>query len=237
MNLSFRLFASRLGAIFAGAVLASAGAATLNDPIMRAFWDVACVVMLLVLAWEGRSSCAAARVSPQHDVDWLSYTLACSAVLIVTVLGAGTGAAIVVASIAFSLLGMLLLLTWFGLPVTLSIAILLLQSVLFLTWPIWSSSLLVLFDCQRVIDLLVKIGPLFAINGSIDPTDAFTHRPLAYRLMNLGQDVPYEMPRSIWPCVLVHVASGLPGILLRILPSRRNAASTGPLAPAIGGEG
>lgn len=83
----------------------------------------------------------------------------------------------------------------------------------------------------------MKIGPLFAINGNIDPTDAFTHRPLAYRLMNLGQDVFYEMPRSILPCVLVHVASGLPGILLRVLPSRRNAASTGPRAPAIGGEG
>lgn len=227
-------------AFVAGAALAGFGYATLNEPLTRAFWDVACVVMLMVLAWDGISSHP--RLQPlesnslSNGVDWRSYSIACVPVLLAALMAAGVGSALVAASIAFSLLGMLLLFTHFRLPAAFAIGLLLLQSALFLTWPIWSSSLLVRFESQPLVDLLVMIGPLFAINGSIDPTDPFTHRPLAYRLMNLGQDVPYEMPHSIWPCVLVHFAAGVPGVLMQAFAQRNNVKTQTP-EPADGKPG
>lgn len=212
--------ASVITAVIAALVIGVFGYAFVSDEMGRAFWSVGCVVMLLVLAWD-----SSPNVSVERRVDWRSYLAASVVVFGLTVYGAGVDAAIVVASVAISLLGMLMLLVRLRVPCSFAIGLLLVQSVLFLTWPIWAASLLIQFDAQPLVDLLVKVGPLFAINGAIDPTDAFTHRPLAYRLMNLGQDIPYEMPNSIWPSVLLHVASGFPGVLWYVWKQRRQPPS------------
>ena len=52
---------------------------------------------------------------------------------------------------------------------------------------------------------VVAIHPLFAINGVLVNLGAWSHLPIAYReLTTLGQDVPYTLPASVWPMVLVH---------------------------------
>ncbi len=202
----------RVAECLIGGAIASAGWWITSDPIGRAMWGVACVVLLLPISYSAESE--SIRTIARSRVDGLAYTLASGAAVLMVALMSGFHAAFVVAAIAISLIGGLLLLARIGVPTALGIGWLLVQSVLFLAWPIWAANLLVKFDSQSLVDLLVKVGPIFAINGSIDPTDAFTHRPLAYRLMNLGQDIPYEMPRTIWPCVLVHLAAGLPGMVV-----------------------
>jgi hypothetical protein len=210
-------------AIITAAVLVSYGYWFVQDAIGRGFWSVGCVTMLLVLAWECERSAPSAQEARESRLDWRAYVTACVVVSAISVYGAGFAAACVVGSIAFSLLGALMLLVSLRIAGPIAIGMLLVQSVLFLTWPVWAANLLTTFESQWLVDLLVKVGPFFAINGAIDPTDAFTHRPLAYRLMNLGQDIPYEMPRSIWPCVLLHVSAGLPGMILWFLRARRRS--------------
>lgn len=195
-----------------GALVGSTGVLIASDPIGRALWCLAGVVMLLPMAMPARAG-----------VDWKSYLSATAPVVLITILAAGFRPAAVVASVALSLIGMLALLVRIGIPCAFAIGLLLVQSVLFLAWPVWTAHLLLKFDSQRLVDLLVNVGPVFAINASIDPTDAITHRPLAYRLMNLGQDLPYTMPRSVWRCVIVHTLAGVPGILAMLWKREQSA--------------
>ena len=123
----------------------------------------------------------------------------------------GPGAATVVAAVAFALWGGVALLTACWVDSRFAAMLVLVASLALLTWPIWAATLLLRFDVQPLVDGAVRFGPLFAINRAIDATDAFTHRPWSYRWMNLGQDVPYAMPTTIWPCVAVHAATGAAG--------------------------
>jgi hypothetical protein len=196
-------------ALVAAMALSLLGYRSVTDELHRAFWSLGCAVMLLVLAWKERN---AGNLGPAA-VDWRNYGAACAVVLAMALYAAGPRATLVIGAVAFSLLGLLMLLVCLRIPCSLAIGLLLVQSVLFLTWPVWTANLLVRFDSQWLVDLLVRIGPLFAINGAIDLTDPFTHRPMAYRLMNLGQDIPYQMPRTIGPSVAVHALAGLPGVV------------------------
>lgn len=207
-------------AMTVGLLLAAAGWWIASEPIGRALWNVVGVVLVLPLAMRDNARGSTADIA--------SYACATLPMFIATAIASGFSAALVVASVAFSLLGMLALLVRIGIPTGFAIGLLLVQGVLFLTWPVWAAHLLLKFDSQWLVDLLVKIDPIFAINGSIDPTDAITHRPLAYRLMNLGQDIPYTMPRSVWPCMIVHVAAGLPGLLLHLRTRLTSSASPSP---------
>lgn len=189
-----------------------------SEPVGRAIWCACVAVLMLPVAYRGTP----------REVDWFSYLIAGGVSALACGFAAGPLAALVVGAVAFSLLGLLLLYVRIGVTTSLAISLLLVQGVLFFTWPIWAAQWLVRFDVQWLVDLLVKIGPLFAINGAIDPTDPLTHRPLAYRLMNLGQDIPYAMPTSVWPCVIVHVIVGLPGIAL-LARQRGTAPATSPL--------
>ncbi len=200
-----------LASLAAGLLLAAVGGVATDDPIGRGFWGVVSIVLLLPMA---------ASIGVSRRVDFVSYALACVPIVGFVTCESGVSPAIVVAAVAFSLIGLLALADRLRIPGAFAIGVLIVQSALVLTWPIWAAKLLLKFDSQWLVDLLVKIGPLFAINASLDPTDAFTHRPLAYRLMNLGQDIPYTMPMSIWPCVIVHALTGACGVFLSSLGLR-----------------
>jgi hypothetical protein len=92
-------------------------------------------------------------------------------------------------------------------------------ALLWLTWPVWLSP----YFGDAIVDRLVPIHPLFAINGVLVNFGTWSHMPIAYReLTTLGQDVPYSLPMSIWPSVFVHL---LPGIALWWVGSPRAAAA------------
>src|SRR5262249_47041720 len=74
-------------------------------------------------------------------------------------------------------------------------------AIVWLTCPIWLPA-----GAEKI----VTFHPLFAINGVLKHLGMWTERPIAYRyLFALGQDVPYELPRSIWPCAGAHLVVGL----------------------------
>jgi hypothetical protein len=87
-------------------------------------------------------------------------------------------------------------------------AITVVLSLIWLSAPIWLASNLSITGAAR----FVEIHPVFAINGVLAHLGAWTHWPIAYRsLTTLGQDIPYTLPTSIWPCAAVHL---IPGIAL-----------------------
>jgi hypothetical protein len=83
--------------------------------------------------------------------------------------------------------------------------------VLALAWllfPIWLSPLLK--SSSTWISYLITPHPIFALNRALPRLELWTHSPLMYRLTNLGQDVPYSLPASIWPAVLLHAVIAAP---------------------------
>ncbi len=78
---------------------------------------------------------------------------------------------------------------------------------LWLTAPVWLFHHLqsdALIDwMQRLID----IHPLFAMNATVE-SGIWTESPLAYRVLNLNQDVFYAMPGGPWKSILFHGVLG-----------------------------
>jgi hypothetical protein len=56
---------------------------------------------------------------------------------------------------------------------------------------------------------LVVEHPIFTLNSIFPSLGVWTQQRLMYQLTPLGQDVPYRLPTSIWPCVLLHGVIGL----------------------------
>lgn len=101
--------------------------------------------------------------------------------------------------------------------------------VAWLTWPLWTAPFLDITLARW----LTPAHPLMAINRVVLDHGVWMEQPLMYRHATLGQDVPYALPRSIWPCVLVHTLIGL--LLLapagwRARAGRRAAAAEGAAA-------
>lgn len=77
--------------------------------------------------------------------------------------------------------------------------------VAWLTWPLWTAPFLDI----TIARWLTPAHPLMAINRVVLDLGVWMEQPLMYGHATLGQDVPYTLPRSIWPCVAVHVVIGL----------------------------
>ena len=80
-------------------------------------------------------------------------------------------------------------------------AIAVIVAIGWLSVPFW-------MDSQRVASL-VAYHPIFAMNGACKWLGVWTQQPILYRLSTLGQDVPYQLPTSIWRCVIAHGIIGL----------------------------
>jgi hypothetical protein len=76
-------------------------------------------------------------------------------------------------------------------------------ALLWLTWPIWLAPEL----NESLVSWLVPAHPIMALNGiCFEALGVWSQQPVAYRLTSLGQDVPYALPHSIVPMILVHAA-------------------------------
>jgi hypothetical protein len=79
---------------------------------------------------------------------------------------------------------------------------------------LWLSSLIWLpASTGAPVDGLLAVHPLFALNGLLKELGIWTQQPIAYKyLFTLGQDVPYVLPATVWPCVALHSLIGMVGI-------------------------
>jgi hypothetical protein len=86
-------------------------------------------------------------------------------------------------------------------------AVVVILSLAWLSWPVWlAPSLRGRESSERTVAVLVAANPTFAIQGALSqsfPVPWAQHR-IAYRLTNIGDDIPYQMPTSIVRCLIVH---------------------------------
>jgi hypothetical protein len=99
-----------------------------------------------------------------------------------------------------------------------------------LAWPILLAGVRA-EQAERLAAILVPIHPPMALNGLLRDLGAWTHQPASYRLMSLGQDVPYALPTSAWPCVFAHLSAaallmGVAWVLQRRRPAATPAAAS-----------
>lgn len=100
-------------------------------------------------------------------------------------------------------------------------------ALLWLTWPVWLSPALT----QQRVDWLVPAHPLLALNGVVAHLGSWDRMPIAYRSLTvLNQDIPYHLPRSILPAVILHIVIGIPGLVLSV--RRAGPVAAAPPTPA-----
>ena len=99
--------------------------------------------------------------------------------------------------------------------------------VAWLAWPVWTAPFLTV----ELARWLTPAHPLMAINHVlVADFGVWLEQPLMYRHATLGQDVPYALPRSIWPCLIVHAVIAL----LLLSPAWWTARSSGVTEAAPG---
>jgi len=132
---------------------------------------------------------------------------------------------LVLGAFVITLAGCVSLLSLIRLPWPVASGLTTLLALLWFTWPVWLSHALT----QSRVDWLVPAHPLLAINGVVAHLGAWDRMPIAYRSLTvLNQDIPYHLPRSIAPAVLVHSAIGLAGLMLEIRRATRPIARENP---------
>jgi len=98
-----------------------------------------------------------------------------------------------------------------------------------LTWPVWMSPWIAGRD--ELVGALVRPHPPLAVNGVLVGEAGMWHqRQFAYHLTTLDQDVPYVLPTSVWPAVLLHgIVGGVCLGAVGLLPlARRRRATASP---------
>jgi len=129
---------------------------------------------------------------------------------------------IVLGAYAFALTGFASLLTAARFPASIAAGITIFLFLAWLTWPVWLSP----WMTQRMADWLTPANPLLAINGVVKHLGPWDRAPIAYRSLTvLNQDVPYHLPTSIIPAILLHLVIGAPGIVRNAIVETRNSKS------------
>jgi hypothetical protein len=116
-----------------------------------------------------------------------------------------------------------------------SAAIVVVIAAAWLTWPIWTSP----WITAEAASWLAPAHPPLAMNRILLELGIWTQQPWMYRHTTLGQDVAFALPRTIWPCVLLHgvMALGLlarPARAMRPLDPARHADFAEPAGTAAG---
>jgi hypothetical protein len=111
--------------------------------------------------------------------------------------------------------GLAMVLRWRAMP-----AIAAIVGVGILGWPIllgaWSGA-----SAERLAASASTIHPVFALHPHLTDLGAWTHQPLSYQLMSLGQDVPVALPGSAWPAVATWVILGALLLTIAIVCEQR----------------
>ena len=113
---------------------------------------------------------------------------------------------------------------WLGARATSAASITVVIGLGWLTAPVWLLHHLQTPELLPWMGKLIAVHPLFAMN-TIWPLGVWTESPIAYRIMNLNQDVFYQLPSSPWPSVLMHTSVGIVGLICvkaRHRPNRAN---------------
>jgi len=192
--------------------------------------------------------------TPTLRADWVNRVIAAGCVVVAvaavwfwTVIGGALSfgewfrASLVLASYGAALLGLAALLARVRVPAAGAAAITVVLGLAWLSWPVWMAPWLQGPSREQTVAWLVAGHPLFAINGSLSRVFPvpWAQYALAYRLTNIGDDIIYEMPRSILCSVGVHlglaivllgVAAGLDWrkVFRRPEPSQEEPGITGP---------
>ncbi|MCY2955126.1 MAG: hypothetical protein NTU53_24630 [Planctomycetota bacterium] len=132
---------------------------------------------------------------------------------------------VVLVSYAISLLGLAFLLRRVLGSAVVASALTVILGVSWLTWPIWLAPGLTGAGRERIVADLVYAHPLFGLSGSMRPAFQvpWAQYRIAYLLTNIGDDIPYELPATIIPCLLLHFSTG--GVLLFASRVRRRRPS------------
>ena len=77
---------------------------------------------------------------------------------------------------------------------------------LWLSWPIWLTPHI----NGGIAGWLTPAHPIFAINRVLLDHGVWMQQRLMYQYSTLGQDVPYTLPTTIWPCVILHLLVASP---------------------------
>ena len=107
----------------------------------------------------------------------------------------------------------------------LAAAIVLVLSVAWLSWAIWAAKYLAGDERAALVDKLIWAHPVFSMNGllRIPFPVPWVQYKFAYMHTNIGQDIPFELPGSVWPCVVLHVAIGGVLLLASVVQRRQTA--------------
>ena len=88
-------------------------------------------------------------------------------------------------------------------------------SVLWLSWPFWMAPWMEGGKSEELASRMALVHPVFAANGSmIEVFPPWAEQRIAYRQTNLGDDILYEMPRTISWCVGMNLGVVLLGLVL-----------------------
>lgn len=142
-------------------------------------------------------------------------------------------ASLLLASVATLALGVTRLLVRWHLDPTIAGTLVILTMGLWFTWPVWLASVLLGPHGDALVDWLTPAHPLFAMNGLLSHLGIWTQMPIAYRIMNLNQDVLYALPETIWPAVLLHGGIGSVACVLSRKIKAYDAQNSLPAVPAI----
>ena len=140
----------------------------------------------------------------------------------------------VILAYALALAGLAAALRRTGLAAVGSAALTVAIASAWLTWPIWMAPWLKGASGQRIVAVLVPAHPLFAINGALWERYSvpWAQHRLAYQLTNIGDDIPYTMPKNILPAVATHAGCGCILMFLAVIKPRRRPAIRPPTSQA-----
>jgi hypothetical protein len=131
--------------------------------------------------------------------------------------------ALICLTFTFALAGIAAALSRIYIPPSTAAFLVTIVALLWLTWPVWLSHALT----QSRVNLLTPAHPLLAINGVLHHLGSWDRATLAYqRLTILNQDIPYTLPRSIFPTVTLHtlIAAVCFGLSVLQFPRSRGSA-------------
>ncbi len=114
----------------------------------------------------------------------------------------------ILAAYSLALWGIVMALSGIKFAPVVSAAIATTVGALWLTWPIWLATALRSNGGPWMVRWLIPAHPLMAINHVMIDQGVWLQNRLIYRHVTLGQDIPYELPQSILPCVAFHLLVG-----------------------------
>jgi len=109
-------------------------------------------------------------------------------------------------------------------------AVVVILSLAWLSWPIWlAPALRGGASSERIVGRLVIVNPTFAMQGALSQSFPvpWAQSRIAYRLTNIGDDIPYQMPTTIAWCVLLHAVIAI----IAMLAAHRRWRAANPALP------